>query len=174
MGGKVGDLEALVRAPGGGDDRGVADERVVDTGVGDEVGLELVQVDVERAVEPERRGDGADNLRNQAVEMLVGRPGDVEVATADVIDGLVVHQEGTIRVLEGAVGREDGVVRLDDGIGDAGRGVDAELELRLLAVFVGKALEHEGAETGTSTATEGVEDQEPLERLAVVCGRRLA
>lgn len=40
------DLEALVSTLGGRDDGSVADKRVVDTGVGDQVGLELVQVDV--------------------------------------------------------------------------------------------------------------------------------
>jgi len=40
------------------DDRGVGDEREVDTGVGDQVGLELVEVDVQGAVETEGGGDG--------------------------------------------------------------------------------------------------------------------
>ena len=53
----------LVGGLGGGDDGGVGDEREVDTGVGDEVGLELVQVDVERAVEAKRGGDGGNNYR---------------------------------------------------------------------------------------------------------------
>src|SRR5690348_6208383 len=54
--GQVGNLEALVRALGGRDDRRIADERVVDAGVGNQVGLELVQIDVEGAVEPQRGG----------------------------------------------------------------------------------------------------------------------
>lgn len=118
-----------MRAPGSRDDRRVADEGVVDTRVGDKVGLELVQIDVERTIEPERRRDRADDLRDQAVEVLVGRPGDVEVAPADVVDGLVVHQEGTVRVLDGAVGRENSVVGLNDGVGNTRGGVNAELEL---------------------------------------------
>ena len=89
--------------------------------------------------------------------MLVRRPGDVKVATADIVDGLVVHQERAVRVLDSAVGREDGVVRLDNGVGDARRGVHTELELRLLPVLVGKTLEEESTETGTGTTTEGVE-----------------
>lgn len=39
------------------DDRGESGEGEVDTGEGDQVGLELVQVDVEGAVETERGGD---------------------------------------------------------------------------------------------------------------------
>ena len=57
----VGDLHdrvGLVGGLGGGDDGSVGNEREVDAGVGDQVGLELVQVDVEGTVESERGGDG--------------------------------------------------------------------------------------------------------------------
>jgi hypothetical protein len=46
---------------GGRDDGRVGDEREVDTRVGDQVGLELVQIDVERAIETERRGNRRDD-----------------------------------------------------------------------------------------------------------------
>jgi hypothetical protein len=52
---------------GRGDDRGVADERVVNSGVGNQVGLELVEIDVEGTIKSERRGNGADNLGDEAV-----------------------------------------------------------------------------------------------------------
>jgi hypothetical protein len=42
----------------GRDDRRVRDEREVDAWVRNEVGLELVQVDVEGTVKAERRSDG--------------------------------------------------------------------------------------------------------------------
>ena len=45
----------------------------------------------------------------------------------DVIDGLVVYHEGTIRVLQGGVGGEDGVVGLYYSCGHLGGGVDGEL-----------------------------------------------
>ena len=60
----VGDLVdrvGLVRGLGGGDDGGVGNEREVDTRVGDQVGLELVQVDVEGTVESQGGGDGGDD-----------------------------------------------------------------------------------------------------------------
>ena len=71
-------------------------------------------------------------------------------------------------MLEGGVGGEDGVVGLDNGGGDLRGGVDAELELALLAVVDGETLHEEGTETGTGTTTEGVEDEEALETRAVV------
>lgn len=55
------DRVGLVGSLSGGDDGSVSNEREVDTGVGDEVSLELVQVDVEGAIESERGGDGGDN-----------------------------------------------------------------------------------------------------------------
>ena len=36
---------------------------------------------------------------------------------ADVVDGLVVHHEGTVRVLQGGVGAQGGVVGLHHGRG---------------------------------------------------------
>ena len=46
---------------GSRDDRRVCDEWEVDAWIGNEVGLELVQVDIERAVEAERSGNGGDD-----------------------------------------------------------------------------------------------------------------
>jgi hypothetical protein len=60
----VGDLVdrvGLVGSLGGGDDGSIGDEREVDTGVGDQVGLELVQVDVQGAVESERGSNGGND-----------------------------------------------------------------------------------------------------------------
>ena len=97
------------------------------------------------------------------IQVGIGWALDVEVATADVIDGLIVHHEGTVRVLQGGVGGQDRVVWLDDGGGDLWGGVDGELQLGLLAVVNGETLHQEGGESGSGTTTEGVEDQETLE-----------
>ena len=51
----------LVSGLGRRDDGSVGDEREVDSGVGDQVGLELVQVDVEGTVESEGGSDGRNN-----------------------------------------------------------------------------------------------------------------
>lgn len=162
------DLEALVRALGSRDNRCVTDKRIVDTRVGHQVRLELVQVDVESTIESQRRGNGADDLGDEAVQVLVAGTRDIQVALADIVDSFVVNQESAVRVLDSAVGGEDGVVRLDDGSGDTGSRVDGELELALLAVLGRETLEKESTETGTSTTTKGVEDQETLQGVAVV------
>ena len=53
----------------------------------DQIRLELVQVDVERTVEPERGRDRRDDLRNDAVQVLEARRLDAEVLAANVVDG---------------------------------------------------------------------------------------
>jgi len=107
-------------------------------------------------------------LSDQAVQVLVVRALDAEVAAADVVDGLVVDHERTVTVLEGGVCGKDGVVRLDDRGGDLGCRVDTELELALLAVVHRQTLHEESTETGTSSTAEAVEDKETLETRAVV------
>jgi hypothetical protein len=138
------------------------------TGEGDQVGLELIEIHVKSTIESQGRRNRRHNLRDKLVEMLVRRARNVEVATANFVDSLVVYQESTVRVLNGAVGCEDRVVRLDDGSADSGRRVDGKLELRLFAVVLRKTLEEEGTKTGTGTTTKGVEDKETLQAGAVV------
>lgn len=162
------DRVGLVGGLVGGDDGGIGDQGEVNAGVGNQVGLELVQVDVERAVETERGGDGGDDLGDQAVEVIVAGTLNAQVAAADVVNGLVVNHEAAVGVLQGGVGGQDGVVRLDDGGGVLGGRVDAELQLGLLAVVDRQTLHEQSTETGAGTTTEGVEDEETLETSAVV------
>merc|ERR1712130_237196 len=132
----VGDLrytELLVVGLLGRDDWRVGDQGEVDPGVGYQVGLELSQVNVESPVEPQGGRDGRDNLSDQPVEVGVGWSLDVQVTAADVIDGLVVNHEGTVRVLQSGVGGQDGIVGLNHGSGNLGCRVDSELKLALLS-----------------------------------------
>jgi len=140
----------------------------MDSGVGDEVGLEFGDIDVEGTIESEGGGQRGDNLGDESVEVGVGGSLDVEVSAADVVDGLVVEHDGDIGVLKEGVSGEDGVVRLDDGGGDLGRGVDGESELGFLTVIDGESLEEERSETGSGTSTDGVEDEETLETSALI------
>jgi hypothetical protein len=55
------DRVGLVGGLGSRDDGRVRNEREVDARVRDQVGLELVKIDVERAIEAERRGDRGDD-----------------------------------------------------------------------------------------------------------------
>jgi len=160
--GDLGNGELLVVGLLGGDDRGVGDEGKVDSRVWHQVGLELGQIDVEGTIESERGGDGTDDLSDQSVQVGVGGSLDVQVSSADIVDGLVIDHESAIGVLQGGVGGQDGVVWLNDGGGDLGSRVDGKLELGLFAVVDRESLHEEGSESGSGTATEGVEDEESL------------
>jgi len=140
----------------------------VNSGVGDEVGLEFGDIDVEGTIESEGSGQRGDNLGDESVEVGVGGSLDVEVSSADIVDGFVVEHDGDIGVLEERVGGEDGVVRFNNGGGDLRGGVDGESELGFLTVIDGESLEEERSETGSSTTTDGVENEETLETSTLV------
>lgn len=158
----------------GRDDGRITDERVVDARVRHQVGLKLVQVDIESSIKTQTRGDRADNLSNQTVEMLVVGTRNVQVATADVVDSFVVNEERAVGVLDSAMSREDSIVGLNYGGGDARSGIHGKFKLALLAVIGGQALEQQSAETRTRTATKGVEDEETLKGRAVVYPKLVA
>jgi len=150
-------------------DGSVRDQGVVDTRERNQVGLEFVQVDVQGTIEAQTSGDRANDLGNQAVQVIKAGSGNVQVATADIVHGLIVNEESAVGVLNGAVSGENGVVRLDDsGRNTRGR-VDAEFQLGLLAILGGELLQQQSTETRTSTTTEGVENKETLQAGAVVC-----
>ena len=108
------DFETLVRGAIAGDDRRVADKRIVDTWVRHKVGLELVEIHVQRTIEAQARGDRADNLSNEAIEVLIVWSRDVEIAAADVEDGVVVDKESAVGVLNRRVSGKDSIVWFDD------------------------------------------------------------
>jgi len=166
--GELGNGKLLVVGLLGRDDGGVRGKHKVDAGVGHQVGLELSHIDVEGTIETKGGGQGGDDLGDQTVQVGVGGALDVEGATADVVDGLVVEHDGNVGVLEERVSRKDGVVGLNNGRGHLGGGVHGEGELGLLAVVDREALEEQRTETGTGTTTDGVEDEEALETGAVV------
>ena len=69
--GDLGNRQLLVVGLLGGDDRGVGGQREVNSWVGDQVGLELGQVDVEGAVKSQRGRDRAHDLSNKSVQIGV-------------------------------------------------------------------------------------------------------
>merc|ERR1719225_258989 len=161
----VGDLrdgELLMVGLLGRDDGSIGDQGEVDPGVGYQVGLELSQIHVQGSVEPQGGSDGGHNLSDKPVQVRVGWPLNVQVATADVVDGLVVNHEGAVGVLQGGVGGQDGVVGLDHSSGNLGSRVDGELKLALLAVVHGQPLHEQGCKARSSAASEGMEQKESL------------
>ena len=140
----------------------------MDSWVWDQVGLELSDIDVKGTIESEGGSERGDNLSDESVQVGVGWSLNVEVSSADIVNGLVIDHDGDISVLEEGVGGEDGVVWLNNGGGDLWGWVDGETELGFLTVVDGKSLEEERSETGSGTSTDGVEDEETLETSALI------
>merc|ERR1719216_453315 len=134
----------------------------------DQVRLELVHVNVQLTVEPERGGHGGHGLGHDTVHVAVGGALHLEVALEDLVDGLVVEDQGHLGVVEEQVGGEEAVVGLDDHRREVGRGVDLEADLGLLAVVHGEALEHQATEARARASADGVVDDETLDVLRVV------
>jgi hypothetical protein len=73
-------------------------------------------------------------LSNESVQVGVGGSLNIEVSSADIVDGFIIKHNSDISVLEEGVGSEDSVVRLNDSSRDLRRRIDGETELRLLTI----------------------------------------
>ena len=118
--GDLGDGELFVISLLSGDDGGVRGQHEVDTRIGDQVGLEFSDVDVQGSVESQTGSQGGDDLGDESVEVGVSGSLDVQLSSADIVDGFVVEDDGDVSVLQKGVGGQDGVVRFNDGGGDLG------------------------------------------------------
>lgn len=140
----------------------------MNSGIGDQVGLEFSDIDVEGTIESEGGSQGRDNLSDESVQVGVGGSFDIEVSSADIVDGFVIEHNSNISVFQQGVSGKNGVVRFDDSSGNLGRRIDGETQLRLLTVIDGESFQEERTQTGTGTTTDGVEDQETLETSTVI------
>ena len=140
----------------------------MDAGVGDQVGLEFRQVHVQGPIKSQGGRDGGHDLPDQTIKVGVRGPLDIQVAPTYVVDGFVVHHEGTVRMLQGRVGGQDGVVGLHHGRGHLGGRVDGKLQLGLLAVVHRQPLHEQGRKPRAGAAPETVEDEEALQPRAQI------
>jgi hypothetical protein len=72
-----------------------------------QVSLELGNIDVEGTIESEGSGQRGDNLGNESVQVGVSWSLDIEISSADIIDGFVIKDDGNIGMLEEGMGGED-------------------------------------------------------------------
>jgi hypothetical protein len=103
MVGKIRNWHELVISSLGVDDGVGGGKEEVDAMIGQQVGLELGQINFEGSVEPHRDGDGGDHLGDQSVEVTEGGPFDGQIPPTDVIYGFVVHHR-QINMFQQAVG----------------------------------------------------------------------
>jgi len=164
--GRVGDFsngELFVIGFLGRDDGGIRRKHEVNSGIGDQVGLEFSDINVQGSVESEGGGEGGDNLGDESVQVSVSGSFDVQLSSADVIDGFVIEHDGDIGVFKEGVGRKNGVVGFNNGGRDLGGGIDGESDLGFFTVVDGESFEQEGSESRSSSSSNGVEDTESLE-----------
>lgn len=130
--------------------------------------MEFGKIDVERAVETQRRGNRRHYLSDEPVQVGVSGSLDIQVPTAYVVNSLVVHHKRAVRVLERGVRGQYAVVRLDDGRGHLRRRVNGELEFALFPVVHAQPFHQQRRETGTGAAAKRVEHQKTLQTGALV------
>jgi len=168
---RVGDLgngELLVIGLLGRDDWCIGRKHEMDSWIWHEVGLELSNINVKGTVESEGSSQRGDNLGNESVQVGVGWSLNVEISSADIVDGLVIKDDSDIGMLKEGMSGQDGVVWLNNGGGNLWGWVDGETELGFLTVVNGESLEEERSETGSGTTTDSVEDKETLETSALI------
>ena len=122
-----------------GDDGRISHQREVDPRIRHQVGLKLVQIHIEGAIKSQRGRDRRYDLTNQAVEISIGRPLNVQVATADVVDGLIVHHESAVRMIQSSMRGQNRVIRLHHGGSNLRGGVNGELQFGLFAIVNGES-----------------------------------
>jgi hypothetical protein len=166
--GDLGDGELLVIGFLGRDNWGIRRKHEMDSWIWDQVSLEFGDINVKGTIESEGSGKGGDNLGNESVQVGVSWSLDIEISSADIINGFVIDHDGNIGVLEEGVSGKYGVVWLNNGGRDLWGWIDGESELGFFTVIDGKSLEEERSETGTGSSTDGVEDEETLETSALV------
>ena len=132
--GDFGHGQLLVVSLLGRNNGSISDQWEMDTRIGDQVGLEFSQIDVQSAVEAKRSRNGRDDLTDQAVQVGVSWAFDVQVSAADVINGFVINHESAVGMFKGSVGGQNGVVWFDNSGRNLGSGVDGEFQFGLLAI----------------------------------------
>ena len=133
-------------------------QREVDAEIGLQVGLELCPIHIQGAIKPQGSSDGGHYLAKKEIKIHVGWALSIKISTTDVMDGLIVSHEGTIRVLQDGVGGKDGVVGLTCSCGNLGGWVNGELQLGLLAIIDRETSHQQGGEPKSSSSTKAVEN----------------
>jgi hypothetical protein len=140
----------------------------VNSRVGDKIGLEFSDINVQGSVESEGGSEGRDNLGDESVQVSVSGSFDVQLSSADIVDGFVVEHNGDIGVFEKGVGGKNGVVGFNNSGGNLGGGVDGESDFGFFTVVDGKSFQKEGSESRSSSSSDGVENHESLESGTVI------
>lgn len=78
----------------------------MDSWIWDQVGLEFSNIDVQGTIESEGGSQRGDNLSDESVQVGVGWSFNIEVSSADIVNGFVIKHNGNISVFEERVSGE--------------------------------------------------------------------
>ena len=78
------------------DDWSISNEGEVNPGVGNQIGLELSQINIKGSIESQRSSDRRDDLSDQSVEVGIRGSLDIQVSSTDIINGFIVNHESTV------------------------------------------------------------------------------
>merc|ERR1719335_256023 len=112
-----------------GDNRRVARKHEVDARVRHQIRLELRDIDIQRAIETQRSCKRRDDLAQEAVQVRVRGPLDVQIAPTNIVKRFVVVHDGNVSVLQQGVNTQHCVVWLNDGSGYLRASPDCEAQL---------------------------------------------
>ena len=91
----------------GRDNGGIRGKHEVDSWVRDQVGLEFSNIDVQGTIESQRGGQRGNDLSDQSVQVGISGSFNVQVSSADIIDGFVIQHNTDIGVFQQGVGGQD-------------------------------------------------------------------
>ena len=137
-------------------------------GVRNQIGLELIEIHIQGTIKSKWCSDRADNLANKPIKVGIAGALNVQVTTADVIDSLIVNHKCTVRVLQCSMSCQDRIVGLNHSSCHLRSRIDAELQLRLLAIVNGESFHEQRGESWSSASSKRMKDQEALQSRAVV------
>jgi hypothetical protein len=119
----------------GGNNWSIRGKGKVNSGIWDQVGLELSNIDVQGSVESQRGSQRGTNLGDQSVQVGVGWSFNIQLSSADIVNGFIVHHESDISVLQQGVSGQDRVVWLDDSGGNLRGWVNTETQFGFFSVI---------------------------------------
>ena len=72
----------------------------MDTGIRDQVSLEFGDINVQGTIESQRGGQRGDNLSNESIQVSVSGSFNIQLSSADIIDGFVIEDNSDISVFQ--------------------------------------------------------------------------
>lgn len=87
----------------------------MDSWIWDQIGLKFGDINVQGSIESQWGGQRWDNLSDQSVQVSVSWSFNIQLSSADIIDGFIVQNDGNIGVFQKGVSGQDRVIWLNNG-----------------------------------------------------------